>query len=85
MPVTFQVTIGQRAASPFNPDDLVTRTIGPLTPAQAEEMGFDLSTLVSGINAQLATENVALAMRLAEREAALASLCAAGNIESAES
>lgn len=50
---SFQVTVGQQVANPFDASQPPTRRlIGPMTPGQAEALGLSLSVLVDGINAE---------------------------------
>lgn len=53
----FHVIVGQQVANPFGGDDPPSRrTVGPLTPTQAAEMGYSLETLVTGINTATLSE-----------------------------
>lgn len=57
MPVEYQVTIQQQVENPFDPSLAPTRrSIGPLTPAAAAELGWDLTTIIKGLNANALAE-----------------------------
>lgn len=49
-PPAYHVVIGQQVSDPFEPDKKTRRLLGPMTPEQAEAMGFPASALVAGIN-----------------------------------
>jgi hypothetical protein len=51
VPAAWSVTLGVVTADPFGGDDQVS-TKGPLTATEAEALGFDLTTVLAGLNAQ---------------------------------